>query len=407
MEKYGFVEEFVKKENSPTPAYVFDLDEMAEHVEKVKKCLEGRAQLCYAMKANPFLTGPMLSHVDAFEVCSPGEFRICERQGIPMEKIVLSGVYKNPEDIRYVLETYGGKGVYTVESREHLRILNETAEKLGLVIKVLIRVTSGNQFGVDEDEIRTIIRDRNAYPSLSILGLQFYSGTQKKNLSQMEEELFHLDEFLGELENTYDFQAQELEYGPGFFVPYFKKDREESVEEVLGSFGEIPGKLHFSGKIILEMGRFLAWSCGYYLTSVADKKVNRGEPYLILDGGINHLNYYGQTMAMKQPYCTQVSPEGNLLTEGEEELWNLCGALCTVSDVIVKRYPLKKPQIRDILIFDRVGAYSVTEGIYLFLSRPLPKIYFWRKETGLHLVRDGIQTDLLNSERQEERIWTD
>ena len=48
-------------------------------------------------------TRPMMKHVDLFEVCSPGEFRICERVSVPMEKIVLSGVYKNPSDIRLSL----------------------------------------------------------------------------------------------------------------------------------------------------------------------------------------------------------------------------------------------------------------------------------------------------------------
>ena len=49
------------------------------------------------MKANPFLTGPMMDVVPTFEVCSPGEFRICERVGVPMERIVLSGVYRTPK----------------------------------------------------------------------------------------------------------------------------------------------------------------------------------------------------------------------------------------------------------------------------------------------------------------------
>ena len=118
-----------------------------------------------------------------------------------------------------------------------------------------------------------------------------------------------------------------------------------------------------------------------------------------MDGGINHLNYYGQAMAMKQPYCTQLDTEGNEKTGGEEESWNLCGALCTVNDVVVKRFPLHKPQLHDILVFERVGAYSVTEGIYLFLSRPLPRIYFWTEGEGLRMVRDGVHTDLLNSEK--------
>lgn len=83
---------------------------------------------------------------------------------------------------------------------------------------------------------------------------------------------------------------------------------------------------------------------------------------LLWMGGINHLNYYGQAMAMKLPHCIQTDHTGNIRTEGDEEQWNLCGSLCTVSDVIVKLFPLKKPQISDMLIFERVGAYSRDRG---------------------------------------------
>ena len=396
---FGFIKELTEKDHTPTPSYVFDLDKMKRFVKKVQSCLGESVQLCYAMKANPFLTGPMMEVVSSFEVCSPGEFRICERVGVPMERIVLSGVYKNPEDVEYVLSAYGGRGMYTVESLQHLQILNDTAVKLGMKIAVLIRVTSGNQFGVDEEDIRKMVSDRGNYSGIEIEGLQFYLGTQKRELSQMKTELEHLDEFIGELKEVNGFETRVLEYGPGFFVPYFKKDKSEDVENVLGEFKELLECLKFKGKVVLEMGRFLAATCGYYVTSIVDMKVNKDQPYVIMDGGINHLNYYGQTMAMKQPYCVQLDAEGNEKTEGEAEAWNLCGALCTVSDVVVKRFPLHKPQIHDILVFERVGAYSVTEGIYLFLSRPLPRIYFWTEERGLRMVREGVHTDLLNSER--------
>ena len=313
---------------------------------------------------------------------------------------MLSGVYKNPSDIRYVLETYGGKGVYTVESLEHLKHLQRIAGELGLTIDVLLRVTSGNQFGVDEEDMRKIVSRRQEYTALHILGLQFYSGTQKKNLSQMERELQSLDAFLGDLKKDYGYQAEELEYGPGLFAPYFVKDKEESVEELLGGFGRLLDNLTFGGNVILEMGRYLTYLCGYYITSIVDMKVNHGLNYAIVDGGINHLNYYGQAMAMKRPHCTQTDNTGNIRMEGDEEQWNLCCSLCTVSDVIVKLFPLKKPQISDMLIFERVGAYSVTEGIYLFLSRPMPRIYFWHKGN-LTLVREALHTDEFNSEREE------
>ena len=87
--------------------------------------------------------------------------------------------------------------------------------------------------GVDEADIRKIISDRTDYPGVEIDGLQFYSGTQKKDLSQMKTELEHLDEFIGELKSESGFEAQVLEYGPGFFVPYFKKDKSEDVENIL------------------------------------------------------------------------------------------------------------------------------------------------------------------------------
>ena len=80
--------------------------------------------------------------------------------------------------------------------------------------------------------------------------LQFYSGTQKKNLSQMERELQSLDAFLGDLKKDYGYQAEELEYGPGLFAPYFVKDKEESVEELLGGFGRLLDNLTFGGNVI-------------------------------------------------------------------------------------------------------------------------------------------------------------
>ena len=315
-----------------------------------------------------------------------------------MEKIVLSGVYKNPDDIAYMLDRYGNSGTYTVESLQHLKVLNDTAVRHGIILSVLIRVTSGNQFGIDEAEIRKIISEREKYAGIEIEGIQFYSGTQKRNLSQMQEGLEHLDAFIRDLEDINGMEIRTLEYGPGFFVPYFVKDKSERTEDLLEEFKKILEALQFHGKIVLEMGRFLAASCGYYITSIVDMKVNKEQPYAILDGGINHLNYYGQAMAMKRPYCSQLNSKGSEKTEGKEENWNLCGALCTVSDVIVKQFPLRNPEICDILVFERVGAYSVTEGIYLFLSRPLPKIYFWTQADGLCLVRDGIHTDILNSE---------
>ena len=135
------------------------------------------------------------------------------------------------------------------------------------------------------------------------------------------------------------------------------------------------------------------------MTRIVDQKVNHGQNYCIVDGGLNHLNYYGQAMAMKMPHHQHLSDKQNeKQKENQEEiLWNICGSLCTVNDVLVKQMPLKNAQIGDALVFERVGAYSVTEGIYLFLSRRMPRILFWSEEEGFVEVRKAIESYPINT----------
>ena len=42
-----------------TPLYVFDLDILKEQTERIRAGFGPEINLCYAMKANPFLTGYM------------------------------------------------------------------------------------------------------------------------------------------------------------------------------------------------------------------------------------------------------------------------------------------------------------------------------------------------------------
>lgn len=381
-------------ENYGTPAYVFDLDMLRERVRMIKECIGSRGKICYAMKANPFLIQPLWGVVDCYEVCSPGEFHICEKAGIPMEQIVLSGVNKEWKDIDYALENYYGEGIYTIESRLHLQILEECAAKRNMTVQALIRVTSGNQFGVDEEEILDILLHRREYPHVEFQGLQYYSGTQKKKISRIQKELDWLDGLIVRIEEETGFKACHLEYGPGFYVPYFESDGKVNDRELLELFVDSLDKMQFDGMVMLEMGRYIASYCGYYLTRIVDMKINKKQKYCIVDGGIHHLNYYGQTMAMKIPYFEQIKKAEN--SNGIEE-WNVCGSLCTVNDVIVKQLPLRNPELGDMLVFKRVGAYSVTEGMYLFLSRDLPQIIFYEKGKGCNIVRARRGTYEINS----------
>jgi len=149
---------------------------------------------------------------------------------------------------------------------------------------------------------------------------------------------------------------------------------------------------------MLEMGRFMTAACGYYITSVVDIKRTGGQNYCIVDGGIHHINYYGQNMGMKSPPMMHLTHSKT----GTEEDWHICGSLCTAGDVLAKLFPLQGLSLHDILVFSKLGAYAITEGISLFLSRDLPKVFFYNSSEGIRLVREDLPTYPLNSIKIEE-----
>ena len=391
-----------------SPLYIFDLDKLKERVMMIKERVKS-AQCCYAMKANPFLIKPMNEYVDKYEVCSPGEYEICHRMGIDPKKIVVSGVNKTHESMDRIMKLSGGKGIFTIESEEHYDILSKVCAEQQTDIKVIIRLSSGNQFGVDESELEDIIANRTQYPNIDFYGIQCYTGTQKKKMKQIEEELTHLDGLCDSLKEKYDWTAKEFEYGPGLLVSYFGEEALNDGFDELKEFAALLAPIRGKYEITLEMGRFIAASCGVFVSSVADLKTNKEQNYCIIDGGINHINYYGQTMAMKIPAYTYVKADGSitagfdmaarrkLAETGATEKWTICGSLCTVGDVIVKNLPVVKPEIGDMILFYNIGAYSVTEGIYLFLSRRMPKIVAYSKKEKAVVYRDVLASDTINS----------
>ena len=103
-------------------------------------------------------------------------------------------------------------------------------------------------------------------------------------------------------------------------------------------------------------------------------------------------------MAMKHPYH-DVYPKRE---EKDSQIWNLCGSLCTVNDLIVKQLPVTDLKIGDVFIFKNTGAYSMTEGISLFLSRDLPSVLFYKNGT-YEQAREPIPTFPLNCQFNERR----
>ena len=81
---------------------------------------------------------------------------------------------------------------------------------------------------------------------------------------------------------------------------------------------------------------------------------------------------------------------------GEEELFHLCGSLCTVNDVLARDVALHDPQKGDVICFKRCGAYAATEGMAMFLSRELPQVLICKTDGKIEKLRDQMETYLFH-----------
>lgn len=399
-----------------TPYYVFDTDEFAKRAAMIRAALDckggRRIPLCFSIKANPFLLHRLPEGLDHVEVCSPGELEICIVLDVKPESIIYSGVMKEKCDIERAV-SYGA-GILTCEGIRHATLISEVmsecipdgAHEAGSVEKkaqVILRLTSGNQFGMSFEDIEYIISHPDEFKGITVMGIHYYSGTQK-SLRKINKDLEKIKSALTVLKEKYGFEPKLVEYGPGLCVEYFEEDWQEKEKQALDEAAEVLREFAEEYPLGIEMGRFLAASCGKYYTQVKDLKSTGDANYAILDGGIHHLNYFGQRMAMQVPpikvYAGEVSENeektGVELTELPDTDYTLCGSLCTVADVLVREVKLKKLELGDVLEFGHCGAYSVTEAPALFLSRQLPAVYAYSKEHGYECLRGHIPAAEIN-----------
>ena len=393
-----------------TPFYLYDEGLLVKRCSLIREKLPGIG-ICYAMKACPIIAAVMDKHTDRLEVCSPGEYEICHRAGIKPERILVSGVNKTRESMERIMELGGDRGFFTIESPKHFDILNEISQKFGKKLRCFIRLSGGNQFGSDQDTVFDLVKKVCDAAFLELSGIHFYAGTQK-SLKKAEAELELLADFAKKLKSLYNIKT-DLEYGPGLPVDYFNpagtvisdvKDAfDKEAEQAAGLLDELHDILIKTGigsayeNITFEYGRFMASCTGMYVTSVNDIKKNGDTFFCIVDGGIHQINYFGSMAGMKTPYVyvsdmneTDGSGYPDIDTDserhaedvkgpsedtGEKELeYVIAGSLCSANDILIRRLETEKLKIGDRLVLCLAGAYALTEGAALFLSRDLPAV---------------------------------
>jgi diaminopimelate decarboxylase len=123
--------------------------------------------------------------------------------------------------------------------------------------------------------------------------------------------------------------------------------------------------------LVLELGRYLVGEAGLYVCRVLDRKVSRGQVFLITDGGLHHhlaaSGNFGQVLRRNYPVMI-----ANRAAEAVAENASVVGCLCTPLDILADRMPLPRGEPGDLVVVFQSGAYGRSASPLGFLTHPHP-----------------------------------
>lgn len=369
-----------------TPFYVYDRRLINERVAHLRQHLPAELRLHYAIKANPMpaVVQHLATLVDGFDLASMGEMHVALDTPMPAVKISIAGPGKSQHELACAIAA----GVtINMESEFEMETISALTATLQLRPRVAIRVnpdfelkSSGmkmgggpKQFGVDAERVPEMLK-RLGELDLDFIGFHIYSGSQNlrpEAIIDAQEKTFDLAYRLAEHAPS---PVRKLNIGGGFGIPYFPGDEPLDLAPIGAHLRqrlpEVKQRLP-QAEVVIELGRYLIGEAGLYICRVIDRKISRGQVFLVTDGGLHHhlaaSGNFGQVIRKNYPAVV-----ANKMNSSHTETASVVGPLCTPLDLLADKMELAEAQVGDYVAILQSGAYGLTASPLRFLSHPAP-----------------------------------
>ena len=273
-----------------------------------------------------------------------------------------------------------------VESFREIRLLEGISQRLGRAARVAVRVNpdfelkaSGmkmgggpKQFGIDAELVPQTLAEIGQR-GLAFEGFHIYSGSQNlrhEAICDAQDKTLALAESLAAHAPG---PVRLLNLGGGFGIPYFKGEQPLDLTPVGDNLQRIVERANVSlpdAVLVIELGRYLVGEAGLYVCRVVDRKVSRGEVFLVTNGGLHHnlaaSGNFGQVIRKNYPVVI-----GNRVRGQARETASVVGPLCTPLDVLADRMELAQAHEGDLVVVFQSGAYGFTASPHSFLGHPV------------------------------------
>lgn len=368
-------------ESHGSPVFVYSKELLNRRLDELRHAMPDRLHIHYAMKANPF--APLLEHmvslVDGIDIASGGELAMA--LAARANHISFAGPGKRDQELLAAIDA----GVtINIESPTECNRALDIAAKAGKTAQLAIRVNpdfdlkgsgmkmggGAKQFGMDIELVAPVvakIREAGA----NWRGFHIFAGSQALKAEAIIETQAQTLALAAKLAEEIGTAPPHVNLGGGIGIPYFPGDEPVDIAAVgaalakeLESLPDILKDTQFA----VELGRYLVGEAGVYLTQIVDRKVSRGETFLITDGGLHHqLAASGNFgTVVKRNYPAAIA---NKFGVEPTEVVSIVGCLCTPLDRLSDNANMPSADVGDIVAIFCAGAYGATASPANFLGQ--------------------------------------
>lgn len=371
-----------------TPFYALDRRRVTERVQAVRSVLPPGVSLYYAVKANPMpaLLGHLAGLVDGMDVASGGELNAALNAGCPPSAICFAGPGKSEQELR---QAVAAGALLHVESMRELSLLGALVRSWGLTgarrPRVALRVNpdfelrsagmrmgGGAQvFGVDAEQVPAMLA-AVASEGLCFEGFHVYAGSQILKAEVLVSALERTLAMLQGWASLCPSPVLSVNVGGGWGIPYHAGEGPldtAAVGQALACAMQQMRQCWPQATMTVELGRYLVGEAGIYVCRVLERKVSRGQIFVVTDGGMHHhlaaTGHFGQVI--RRPFPVALAGASS---EALPERVNVVGPLCTPMDMLAQHVELPRAEPGDFFVVFQSGAYGASASPQGFLSHP-------------------------------------
>ena len=397
-----------------TALYVYDEADLTHRMNTYLEAFRSRyphSDVAYASKAFLNKAAARLAQEAGLclDVSGGGELAIAQAVGFPMERVIVHGNNKTPQELREAIRA--GVGRIVADSRIEIARISAIAQELGVEQEIYMRITPGveadtheyirtgcedSKFGftMREDFAFECIKTALEAPNVHLAGLHMHIGSQIFALHSFGEAIDVMMEFISRIKDHYNYEIDEVDVGGGLGIAYTAEDKPATIDEFAeATVSSLVAACEKYGvkqpRLLTEPGRSMVATPGVTLYTVGILKTLPGiRKYVAIDGGMSDNVRTALYHADYEPVVA------NKAGQPRTEIVTICGKHCESGDAVAIDRPLQHPDLDDIICVFGTGAYCHSMSSN-YNGQPRPGIVFVKDGQARLVTRRETYADLM------------